>query len=65
MQVKIFITISDQTTEEKMTAAGTSREKVRGIYTEAFMSLLNAAIQPGATYDLRVEVTDNTKEGKE
>lgn len=64
MQVNIKITISEQTPEEVLTARGGSREQIRDLYLGAFAQILEKTCTPGVTYDLRVDVTDNTKEAK-
>ena len=64
MRAKIYITIEDDTPEEKLTAAGMSRERLHDLYYIAFRRLLAAAVQPGCRADLRV-VVDDAKEGAE
>lgn len=61
MRAQIYITIEDDTTEEKLTAAGMSRERLHDLYYNTFRCMLADAAQLGCRADLRVEVDDNHK----
>lgn len=65
MRAKIYITITDDTPEEKLATIGQTPEKIRKIYEDTFELMLNAACAPGCTYELHVSVDDNTKEARQ
>lgn len=62
MKVQAYITLSDQTSEEQLAAAGISSGKLLEVYTEAFTNLLQGIAHPDVKVELHVVVTDNTKE---
>lgn len=62
MKIKINITLTDQTSEEEIIARGRTRAEMTELYTDAFRGLLQAVAAEGVETDIRVEVTDNTKE---
>ncbi len=62
MKASIFITLEDDTPEEKLIAAGMSREIIRVLYMDAFKRIIDDVKTPGCRSTLYVEVKDNTKE---
>lgn len=62
MKASILVTIEDDTPEEKLIAAGLSREIIRVLYTDAFKRIIDDVKTPGCRSTLYVEVKDNTKE---
>jgi hypothetical protein len=63
MRAKVYITIEDDTTEERLIASGMSRERMHDLYYNAFQRLLGSFVSPGCRADLRV-VVDDGKERK-
>ena len=61
MQVKVNITLTDETSEEELVASGVTSAQLRDIYHEAFWNILQGVIHKALKADLHVVVTDNTK----
>lgn len=62
MQVKVNITLTDDTSEEELVARGMTSAQLRDIYTEVFWNMFQRFGHKAVKADLHVVVTDNTKE---
>ena len=62
MRVKVYITLTDQTSEGAMIARGVTSKKLLDIYTQGFKNFLEGIKSQGVKIDLHVAVDDNTKE---
>jgi hypothetical protein len=60
VRAKVYITIEDDTSEEKLVAF--SAKDLQALYRVAFENMVYAALKPGSRADVRVVVEDNTKE---
>ena len=58
----MYITFTDQTSEEAMIARGVTRKRLLDLYTEGFKNLIENIKTAGVETALLVEVDDNTKE---